>query len=93
MSSSSISNLFPVFYTWIAFQVTKILKTSHTVFIQFIKHTHGCVGLFRLSSNDSTRKPVGFMQSCCFVFNGNETKTCLLCHSYLFGMNNVLYIE
>ena len=40
-----------------------------------------------------TRKPVGFMQSCCFVFNGNETKTCLLCNSYLFGMNNVLYIE
>ena len=37
-----------------------------------------------------TRKPVGFMQSCCFVFNGNETKTCLLCNSYLFGMNNVL---
>ena len=24
-----------------------------------------------------TRKPVGFMQSCCFVFNGNETKTCI----------------
>ena len=40
-----------------------------------------------------TRKPVGFMQSCCFVFNGSETKTCLLCNSYLFGMNNVLYIE
>ena len=40
-----------------------------------------------------TRKPVGFMQSCCFVLNGNETKTCLLCNSYLFGMNNVLYIE
>ena len=40
-----------------------------------------------------TRKPMGFMQSCCFVFNGNETKTCLLCNSYLFGMNNVLYIE
>ena len=37
-----------------------------------------------------TRKPVGFMQSCCFVFNGNETKTCLLFNSYLFGMNNVL---
>ena len=40
-----------------------------------------------------TRKPVGFMQSCCFVFNGNQTKTCVLCNSYLFGMNNVLYIE
>ena len=39
---------------------------------------------------EETRKPVGFMQSCCFVFNGNETKTCLLCNSYLFGMNNVL---
>ena len=25
--------------------------------------------------NWTTRKPVGFMQSCCFVFNGNETKT------------------
>ena len=32
------------------------------------------------------------MQSCWFVFNGNETKTCLLCNSYLFGMNNALYI-
>ena len=42
---------------------------------------------------DLTRKPVGFMQSCCFVFNGNEANTCLLCNSYLFGMNNVLYIE
>ena len=40
-----------------------------------------------------TRKPVGLMQSCCFVFNGNETNRCLLCNSYLFGMNNVLYIE
>ena len=47
----------------------------------------------RLEESIITRKPVGFMQSCCFVFNGNETKTCLLCNSYLFGMNNVLYIE
>ena len=28
--------------------------------------------------NQPTRKPVGFMQSCCFVFNGNETKTCCI---------------
>ena len=64
----------------------------------FVVVRHGSIVVVHMSWFMSwfkplTRKPVGFMQSCCFVFNGSETKTCLLCNSYLFGMNNVLYIE
>ena len=58
------------------------------IFGQQMEKCRVCATL--ISIQIQTRKPVGFMQSCCFVFNGNETKTCLLCNSYLFGMNNVL---
>ena len=65
---------------------TCVVNCSECVSCQTLKS-------FQLKIERPTRKPVGFMQSCCFVVNGSETKTCLLCNSYLFGMNNVLYIE